>query len=327
MRSSQTPQDANSNRFRCTVLGMRVFAAITSLCIASFAANAMGQERSASGQKRESLLSRALKNGDHSELQNAVVQNLQQTIGDEANGTSTDDLANKILGGPDAWLSPKGLSSSLQILLLLTVLSLAPAILLMTTCYVRVIVVFGLLKQALGAQQHPPSQVITSISLFITIFVMSPVWTKVYNEGIEPYTQEGSQVSATDAWERGVAPVREFMARQITMAQNEDDVFLFYSRYAPGSPSPKNFDEVPLQVLLPAYMLSELKTAFLMGFKIYLPFLILDIVIASVTVSMGMMMLPPAMISMPFKLLLFVLVDGWRLVVEMLLASFGTFSA
>ena len=256
-----------------------------------------------------------------------MVQNLQQTIGDEANGTSTDDLANKILGGPDAWLSPKGLSSSLQILLLLTVLSLAPAILLMTTCYVRVIVVFGLLKQALGAQQLPPSQVITSISLFITIFVMSPVWTKVYNEGIEPYTQEGSQVSATDAWERGVAPVREFMARQITMAQNEDDVFLFYSRYAPGSPSPKNFDEVPLQVLLPAYMLSELKTAFLMGFKIYLPFLILDIVIASVTVSMGMMMLPPAMISMPFKLLLFVLVDGWRLVVEMLLASFGTFSA
>lgn len=306
---------------------MRIFAAIMSLCIASFAANAMAQERSDSGQKRESLLSRALKNGDNSGLQNAVVQNLQQTIGDEANGTSTDDLANKILGGPDAWLSPKGLSSSLQILLLLTVLSLAPAILLMTTCYVRVIVVFGLLKQALGAQQLPPSQVITSISLFITIFVMSPVWTKVYNEGIEPYTQEGSQVSATDAWERGVAPVREFMERQITMAQNEDDVFLFYSRYAPDSPSPKNFDEVPLQVLLPAYMLSELKTAFLMGFKIYLPFLILDIVIASVTVSMGMMMLPPAMISMPFKLLLFVLVDGWRLVVEMLLASFGTFPA
>jgi flagellar biosynthetic protein FliP len=306
---------------------MRVFAAIMSLCIASFACNAMGQERSAAGQKRESLLSRALKNGDHSGLQNAVVQNLQQTIGDGVNGASSEDLTNKILGGPDAWLSPKGLSNSLQILLLLTVLSLAPAILLMTTCYVRVIVVFGLLKQALGAQQLPPSQVITSISLFITIFVMSPVWTRVYNEGIEPYTQEGSQVSATDAWERGVAPVREFMARQILMAQNEDDVFLFYSRYAPGSPSPKNFDEVPLQVLLPAYMLSELKTAFLMGFKIFLPFLILDIVIASVTVSMGMMMLPPAMISMPFKLLLFVLVDGWRLVVEMLLASFGTFPA
>jgi flagellar biosynthetic protein FliP len=284
------------------------------------------QERSASGSERESLLSRALKNRENSGLQNAVAQNIQQTLGGDTDATSTDELASKILGGPDAWLSPKGLSSSLQILLLLTVLSLAPAILLMTTCYVRVIVVFGLLKQALGAQQLPPSQIITSISLFITIFVMSPVWTQVYNDAIEPYTQEGSQMSATEAWEAGVAPVRDFMARQITVADNEEDVFLFYSRYAPGSSSPKNFDEVPLQVLLPAYMLSELKTAFLMGFKIYLPFLILDIVIASVTVSMGMMMLPPAMISMPFKLLLFVLVDGWRLVVEMLLASFGTIS-
>ena len=133
-------------------------------------------------------------------------------------------------------------------------------------------------------------------------------------------------MTAVDAWERGAAPIRDFMARQINMAENKEDVLLFYSRYAPGSPEPKNFDEVPLQVLLPAYMLSELKTAFLMGFKIYLPFLILDIVVASVTVSMGMMMLPPAMISMPFKLMLFVLVDGWRLVVEMLLDSFGTYS-
>jgi len=293
---------------------------------ASVSSNVLAQERESSKSNRESLLSRALKNRENSNLKTAVQQNLQQTLGANDNDASTDELATKILGGPEAWLSPKGLSSSLQILLLLTVLSLAPAILLMTTCYVRVIVVFGLLKQALGAQQLPPSQVITSISLFITIFVMSPVWTKVYNDAIEPYTQEGSQMTATEAWERGAAPIREFMSRQIAMADNHDDVHLFYSRYAPDSPGPKNFDEVPLQVLLPAYMLSELKTAFLMGFKIYLPFLILDIVIASVTVSMGMMMLPPAMISMPFKLLLFVLVDGWRLVVHMLLESFGTFS-
>jgi flagellar biosynthesis protein FliP len=273
-------------------------------------------------EKQESLLSRAIKNREKSNVQNAVDENVKQTLGDNS---STEELASKVLGGPDAWLSPKGLSSSLQILLLLTVLSLAPAILLMTTCYVRIIVVFGLLKQALGAQQLPPSQVITSISLFITIFVMSPVWTKVYNEAIEPYTQEGSQMTATEAWERGIAPIHEFMSSQIDMAGNHDDVLLFHSRYAPGSPEPKYFKDVPLQVLLPAYMLSELKTAFLMGFKIYLPFLILDIVIASVTVSMGMMMLPPAMISMPFKLLLFVLVDGWRLVVQMLLDSFGTF--
>jgi len=274
-------------------------------------------------ERTESLLSRAFKNRENSSVKNAVDENLKQTL---AQNTATEELASKVLGGPDAWLSPKGLSSSLQILLLLTILSLAPAILLMTTCYVRVIVVFGLLKQALGAQQLPPSQVITSIALFITIFVMSPVWTQVYNEAIEPYTKEGSQMTAVDAWERGAAPIRDFMARQINMAENKEDVLLFYSRYAPGSPEPKNFDEVPLQVLLPAYMLSELKTAFLMGFKIYLPFLILDIVVASVTVSMGMMMLPPAMISMPFKLMLFVLVDGWRLVVEMLLDSFGTYS-
>ena len=273
-------------------------------------------------EKTESLLSRAIKNREISNVKNAVDENSKQTLGDK---TSTEELASKVLGGPDAWLSPKGLSSSLQILLLLTILSLAPAILLMTTCYVRIIVVFGLLKQALGAQQLPPSQVITSISLFITIFVMSPVWTQVYNEAIEPYTKEGSQMTAVDAWEKGAEPLRDFMSRQIDMAGNHDDVLLFYSRYAPGSAEPKYFNEVPLQVLLPAYMLSELKTAFLMGFKIYLPFLILDIVIASVTVSMGMMMLPPAMISMPFKLLLFVLVDGWRLVVQMLLDSFGTF--
>lgn len=269
--------------------------------------------------------------GTASRLQNAIQQNLQQTLGgaqieSKPGAAKNNELVDTVMAGPDAWLSPKGLSNSLQVLLLLTVLSLAPAILLMTTCYVRIIVVFGLLKQALGAQQLPPSQVITSISLFITIFVMTPVWNRVYEDAIEPYTQEGSQMSAMDAWERGVAPVRQFMAQQIDVANNHDDVFLFYSRYAPDSPPPKNFDEVPLQVLLPAYMLSELKTAFLMGFKIYLPFLILDIVIASVTVSMGMMMLPPAMISMPFKLLLFVLVDGWRLVVQMLLSSFGTFT-
>lgn len=302
-------------------IGLRPWAMIFLACflpvsLFSVSSTAFAQE------KQESLFSRVIKNRENSNVKNAVDENLRQTLGDNS---ATEELASKVLGGPDAWLSPKGLSSSLQILLLLTVLSLAPAILLMTTCYVRIIVVFGLLKQALGAQQLPPSQVITSISLFITIFVMSPVWTKVYNESIEPYTQEGSQMTATEAWERGVAPIHAFMSSQIDMAGNHDDVLLFHSRYAPGSPEPRYFKDVPLQVLLPAYMLSELKTAFLMGFKIYLPFLILDIVIASVTVSMGMMMLPPAMISMPFKLLLFVLVDGWRLVVHMLLDSFGTF--
>jgi flagellar biosynthetic protein FliP len=246
----------------------------------------------------------------------------------EKSNQEKDDVLNAdSLTGPAQWVSPKGLSGSLQILLLLTVLSLAPAILLMTTCYIRIIVVLGLLRQALGAAQLPPSQVITSIALFVTLFVMAPVWSRVYEEAIKPYTDGTSNMTAEQAFEKGIAPVRLFMENQIRMAGNEDDVHMFYQRNSPGSPAPTSFDDVPLKVLLPAYMLSELKTAFMMGFIIYLPFLILDIVIASVTISMGMMMLPPAMISMPFKLLLFVLVDGWRLVVGMLLDSFGTYAA
>lgn len=244
---------------------------------------------------------------------------------DPTDEDAKQDGANNLLAGPAKWVSPEGLSGSLQIMLLLTVLSLAPAILLMTTCYIRIIVVLGLLRQALGAAQLPPSQVITSISLFVTLFVMAPVWNRVYEDSIKPYTDGKSGMTMEQAWEKGVKPVRQFMSRQIAMAGNHDDVLLFHSRYAPKDPPPEYFDDVPLTVLLPAYMLSELKTAFMMGFQIYLPFLILDIVIASVTISMGMMMLPPAMISMPFKLLLFVLVDGWRLVVQMLLDSFGTF--
>lgn len=256
----------------------------------------------------------------------ASANDVQAAAATNENRADDDTSASPMLAGPEGWLSPRGLSGSLQILLMLTVLSLAPAILLMTTCYVRVIVVLGLLRQALGAAQLPPSQVITSISLFITLFVMAPVWNEVYQESIRPYTDPQSSMTMQDAWDKGQRPIRQFMARQIAMAGNYDDVHLFYSRHSPGSPPPQSFDEVPLTVLLPAYMLSELKTAFLMGFQIYLPFLILDLVIASVTISMGMMMLPPAMISMPFKLLLFVLVDGWHLVVQMLLDSFGTLS-
>ncbi len=238
---------------------------------------------------------------------------------------ASPDIENFLLSGPEKWTSREGLSSSLQILILLTVLSLAPAILLMTTCYVRIIVVMGLLRQALGTGQLPPSQVMTSISLFMTLFVMAPVWTKVYDDAIAPYTAENSTMSIEQAWHAGIQPIRDFMSQQIRMAHNEDDVYLFYSYYRPDSALPLGFEEVPLQVLLPAYMLSELKTAFLIGFQIFLPFLLIDLVVASVTISMGMMMLPPAMISLPFKLLLFVLIDGWHLIVGMLLESFGTY--
>ena len=239
-------------------------------------------------------------------------------------GGDSESPAAFLLSGPEKWTSREGLSSSLQILILLTVLSLAPAVLLMTTCYVRIIVVMGLLRQALGTGQLPPSQVITSISLFMTLFIMTPVWNEVYTEAIAPYTAEGSTMSMEAAWEAGINPIRRFMSRQIDMANNHDDVHLFFSYYSPGATPPESFEEVPLRVLLPAYMLSELKTAFLMGFQIFLPFLLIDLVVAAVTISMGMMMLPPAMISLPFKLLLFVLIDGWHLVVGMLLESFGT---
>jgi flagellar biosynthetic protein FliP len=225
-----------------------------------------------------------------------------------------------LAGGPEAWTSPQGLTSSMQVMLLLTVLSLAPAVLLMTTSFVRIIVVLGLLRQALGTQQLPPSQVITSLALFMSLAVMTPTWTRVYNESIAPYTAR--QITLDQAWESGARPIREFMARQIQAAGNDDDVWLFLDRM-PLSQAPASYDDVPLQALLPAFLLSELKVAFLMGFQLYLPFLVIDLVASSVLSSMGMMMLPPAQVSLPLKLILFVLVDGWQLVVMMLLDSFS----
>jgi flagellar biosynthetic protein FliP len=232
-------------------------------------------------------------------------------------------LPEGLLAGPKGWTSPEGLGSTLQTMLLLTVLSLAPAALLMTTCFVRIVVVLSLLRQAIGTQNLPPTQVITTLALFLTLLIMTPVWKQVYDDAVAPYTQH--KVSASEAWTAGVAPVRRFMSMQIERTQNTDDVWLFMS-YLPHQATPQSYDDVPLQALLPAFMLSELKTAFLIGFQIYLPFLILDMVVASVMVSMGMLMVPPVLVSLPFKLLLFVLVDGWRLVVGMLMQSFQPFS-
>ena len=246
----------------------------------------------------------------------------QQAIADPSVETPAT-LVDVVAGGVPSLTSPEGLSSALQIMLLLTVLSLAPAVLLMTTSFIRIIVVLGLLRQALGVQQLPPSQVITSITLFLTVLIMTPVWNEVYQESIAPYTDSSIEMSLEEAWQAGVRPIRRFMSRQIASAKNEEDIWLFYEYLPADTPAPENYEDVPLQVLLPAFMLSELKTAFVIGFQIYLPFLILDIVIASVTISMGMLMLPPVMISLPFKLMLFVLVDGWHLVVGMLMESFG----
>jgi len=233
------------------------------------------------------------------------------------------DIPKELAGGPQRWTSPEGLSSTIQVMLLLTVLSMAPAILMMTTCFVRIIVVLSMTRQALGAQTLPPNQVLISLAMFITFLVMSPVWKQVYDDAIVPYTKK--QCTLEDAWTAGSKPIRQFMSAQIERTGNGNDVLLFL-KYVPNATKPKSYEDVPINALLPAFMLSELKTAFLIGFQVYLPFLILDMVIASVMVAMGMMMLPPTLISLPFKILLFVLVDGWHLIVGMLMQSFQTYS-
>lgn len=224
--------------------------------------------------------------------------------------------------------SPESLPSSIKLAVVLGVLSLAPAIILMTTCYVRIIVVLTLLRQAFGVQQLPPTQVLTALSLFVTLLVMAPVWQEIKTEAIDPYTRAENPITWNEAWDRGVIPVKQFMLRQIQIAKNEDSIAVFYENLPQESASaqselPTSLEEVPIKIVLPAFLISELKVAFLLGFQIYLPFLILDLVVSSVTVSMGMVMLPPTMVSFPLKLILFVMVDGWNLVLGMLLQSFG----
>jgi flagellar biosynthetic protein FliP len=235
-------------------------------------------------------------------------------------------ISDAIATGPQSWTSPEHFGSTLQVVLTVTVVSLAPAILLMTTSFVRIAVVLGLLRQALGIQQLPSNQVIASIALFMSLLIMTPVWKDVYDDAIAPYTDPNVEMSLDEAWDLGVKPVRRFMIRQIQIYENIDDVWLFLEHLPKDVPKPKYYEDVPLQALLPAFMLSELKVAFLIGFYVYLPFLILDLVVSSVTISMGMLMLPPMMVSLPLKLMLFVLVDGWTLVVGKLLESFAPYT-
>jgi flagellar biosynthetic protein FliP len=209
-------------------------------------------------------------------------------------------------------------SAAMQIIVVLTVLSLAPAILLMMTSFTRIVIVLSLLRQALGTQQLPPNQVMIGLSMFMTFLVMGPTWQRVNDEALRPYMD--GNISQQDALARAQVPVREFMIAQIHKAGNDADVDLF-SEFAHKA-KPATWEEVSTTTLIPAFMLSELKTAFLLGFQVYLPFLVIDMVISIVLISMGMMMLPPALISLPFKLLLFVLVDGWHLITQSLMGSF-----
>jgi flagellar biosynthetic protein FliP len=213
-------------------------------------------------------------------------------------------------GGKQTW------SLSVQMLVLLTSLSFLPALLLSMTSFTRILIVLGLLRTAIGTQSSPPNQVLVGLSLFLTFFVMSPVFDKVHSEAYLPFSE--NKISAEQALERGVGPFKEFMLKQT----READLALF-AKLAKVE-SMEGPEQVPLRILLPAFVISELKTAFQIGFTIFIPFLIIDLVVASVLMSMGMMMVPPASISLPFKLMLFVLVDGWQLLVGALAQSFYT---
>ncbi|MGZ7444419.1 flagellar type III secretion system pore protein FliP [Paenibacillus sp. TH7-28] len=206
-------------------------------------------------------------------------------------------------------------TSSLSIILLITVLSLAPAILVLMTSFTRIVVVLGFVRSSLGTQTMPPNQVLIGLALFLTLFVMSPTLSTVNEVALQPYIK--GEITQSEALEKAAVPMKKFM---YTHTRTKDlQLFMGYTKME----KPKSYEDIPLSVMVPAFAISELKTAFQMGFMIFIPFLIIDIVVSSVLMAMGMMMLPPSMISLPFKILLFVLVDGWYLVVKSLLMSFN----
>jgi flagellar biosynthetic protein FliP len=210
--------------------------------------------------------------------------------------------------------SPQGTALGIQIVILLTVLSLAPAIFVMVTSFTRIVIVLAFLRQALGTQQVPPNQVLIGLAMFLTFFIMAPVWERIQTDALSPYLAQ--QISQEEALSRAAKPLQQFMLKQV----REKDLALFV-RIAKVE-SPRTPEDVPLRVLVPAYIVGELRTAFQIGFLISIPFLIVDMVVSSVLMSMGMMLLPPVLVSIPFKLVLFVLADGWALVVGSLVGSF-----
>lgn len=209
---------------------------------------------------------------------------------------------------------PQDVTVALQVLFLITVLALAPSILVMATSFVRIIIVLSFLRRALGTQTMPPDQVMVGLALFLTLFIMMPTINEMNTTALQPYIKE--EITFNDAVKKASLPVRNFMLRQVS----EKDVALFVR--ISKMPPPRNVDDLPFEVIIPAFITSELKTGFIIGFILFIPFLVIDMIVASVLLSMGMMMLPPVMISMPFKIILFVLVDGWHLIVKQMVVSF-----
>ena len=210
---------------------------------------------------------------------------------------------------------PADVAVVMQIFFLMTVLSLAPGLLIMTTSFTRIVVVLSFLRNAIGTQQAPSNQIVVGMALFLTFYIMNPVWQQINTQALQPY--KAQTITQEQAIDRAVAPMRKFMLTQT----REKDIALFLS--LSKMPRPRNVNDIPTLTIIPAFMISELRTAFQIGFLVYIPFLVVDMVVASVLMSMGMMMLPPAMISLPFKILLFVLVDGWGLILGSLVKSFG----
>ncbi len=209
--------------------------------------------------------------------------------------------------------NPEDLAVTLQLLLLLTILSLAPSILIMTTSYLRIIIVFQFLKNAMGTQQMPPNQLLAGVALFITLFIMTPTWTEFNEKALQPYLDK--EINYEEAYEKGVEPLKTFMLKN-----TRPEELKFFLELA-KMPRPNNQSELGIQILIPAFVLSELRAGFIIGFFLFIPFIMVDMIVASILMSMGMMMLPPMMISMPFKILLFVLVDGWSLVIGSVVRS------
>jgi len=212
--------------------------------------------------------------------------------------------------------NPQQVSVLLQIIALFTIISLAPSLLILMTSFIRIAATLSFLRQALGTQQMPPNQIVIGLSLFLTFYIMMPVWDKMNNDAIQPYLRE--EMAVEEALTKGIEPVRQFMFKQTR--KKELAMFMKMAK----KPKPVNENDVPTLILIPAFVVSELKTAFIIGFFIYVPFLVIDMVVASVLLSMGMMMLPPVMVSLPFKLMLFVLVDGWSILARSLVDSFVT---
>lgn len=206
-------------------------------------------------------------------------------------------------------------SVTLQILLLMTILALAPSIMIMTTAYLRIIIVFHFLKTALGTQQMPPGQLLAGVALFITFFIMAPTWSVVNDQALKPL-MDGS-ISVEEAYDKGIEPIRDFMFKSV----RDEDLGLFIN--LANMKRPANRNELPTYIVIPAYVISELRIGFIIGFFLFIPFLMVDMIISSILMSMGMMMLPPMLVSLPFKILLFILVDGWNLIIGSLVRSFA----